>query len=69
MATSVFSEQPASHTDIMVKVEIRVCAAERDNVLYKWVSPKELAFLQALEKDDWAFSDASPQLKITIISK
>ena len=53
----------------MVKVEIRICAVDRDNVLYKWITLKELAFLQALEKDNWAFKGASPQLKITIISK
>ena len=53
----------------MVKVEIRLCAAERDNILFRWVSPKELAFLQALEKGDWAFKGASPQLQITIIGK
>lgn len=68
-ATSAFSEQPTRRTDIMVKVEIRLCAAERDNILFRWVSPKELAFLQALEKGDWAFKGASPQLQITIIGK
>lgn len=53
----------------MVKVEIRVCAIERDNILYKWVTEQQLAFLQALEKDNWAFKGAPPQLQITIISK
>ena len=68
-ATSICLEQPTVHNSIMVKVEIRICAAKRDNVLYKWITLKELAFLQALEKDNWAFKGASPQLKITIISK
>lgn len=50
----------------MVKVEIRICTEERDNIMFKWVNEKELAFLRSLESGQWAL--ASPKLKITVIS-
>ena len=52
----------------MVKVEIRMQGAVRDNILCKLVTEEQLSFLRTLEDDNWAFKVERPNLKITIIS-
>lgn len=53
----------------MVKIEIRIQGVVRDNIVCKWVTKEQLAFLRTLEDDNWAFKGERPNLKITIISK
>ena len=53
----------------MVKIEIRIQGVVRDNIVCKWVTKEQLAFLRTLENDNWAFKGERPNLKITIISK
>lgn len=50
----------------MVKIEIRIQGAVRDNTLCKWVTEEQLSFLRTLEDDNWAFKGERPNLKITI---
>ena len=38
----------------MVKIEIRIQGAVRDNIVCKWVTEKQLSFLRTLEDDKWA---------------
>lgn len=52
----------------MVKIEIRIQGAVRDNIVCKWVTEEQLSFLRTLEDDNWAFKGERPNLKITIIS-
>lgn len=51
----------------MVKIEIRIQGAVRDNIVCKWVTEEQLSFLRTLEDDNWAFKGERPNLKITII--
>ena len=51
----------------MVKIEIRIQCAARDNIVLKWVTEEQLSFLRTLEDDNWAFKGERPNLKITII--
>ena len=51
----------------MVKIEIRIQCAARDNIVLKWVTEEQLSFLRTLEDDNWAFKRERPNLKITII--
>ena len=51
----------------MVKIEIRIQGAVRDNIVLKWVTEEQLSFLRTLEDDNWAFKRERPNLKITII--
>ena len=51
----------------MVKIEIRIQGAVRDNIVFKWVTEEQLSFLRTLEDDNWAFKRERPNLKITII--
>nr|DAQ06053.1 MAG TPA: hypothetical protein [Caudoviricetes sp.] len=51
----------------MVKIEIRIQGAVRDNMVFKWVTEEQLSFLRTLEDDNWAFKRERPNLKITII--
>ena len=51
----------------MVKIEIRIQGAVRDNIVFKWVTEEQLSFLRTLEDDNWAFKGERPSLKITII--
>ena len=51
----------------MVKIEIRIQGAVRDNMVLKWVTEEQLSFLRTLEDDNWAFKRERPNLKITII--
>ena len=51
----------------MVKIEIRIQGAVRDNMVLKWVTEEQLSFLRILEDDNWAFKGERPNLKITII--
>ena len=51
----------------MVKIEIRIQGAVRDNMVLKWVTEEQLSFLRTLEDDKWAFKRERPNLKITII--
>lgn len=51
----------------MVKIEIRIQGAVRDNLVCKWVTEEHLSFLRTLEDDNWAFKRERPNLKITII--
>jgi hypothetical protein len=54
----------------MVKIEIRIQGVARDNIVCKWVTEEQLAFLRTLEDDNWAFKgEERPNLKITMISK
>ena len=51
----------------MVKIEIRIQSAVRDNIVCKLVTDEQLSFLRTLEDDNWAFKGERPNLKITII--
>ena len=51
----------------MVKIEIRIQGAVRDNIVCKCVTEEQLSFLRTLEDDKWAFKGERPNLKITII--
>ena len=51
----------------MVKIEIRIQCAARDNIVLKWVPEEQLSFLRTLEDDNWSFKGERPNLKITII--
>ena len=51
----------------MVKSEIRIQGAVRDNIVCKCVTEEQLSFLRKLEDDNWAFKEERPNLKITII--
>lgn len=51
----------------MVKIEIRIQGAVRDNIVCKWVTEEQLSFLRTLEDDNWSFKGECPNLKITII--
>ena len=51
----------------MVKIEIRIQGAVRDNIVLKWVTEEQLSFLRTLEDDNWSFKGERPNLKITII--
>lgn len=51
----------------MVKIEIRIQGAVRDNIVCKWVTEEQLSFFRTLEDDNWAFKGERPNLKITII--
>ena len=51
----------------MVKIEIRIQGAVRDNMVCKCVTEEQLSFLRTLEDDNWAFKRELPNLKITII--
>ena len=51
----------------MVKIEIRIQCAVRDNIVCKWVTEEQLSFLRTLEDDNWAFKGERTNLKITII--
>lgn len=51
----------------MVKIEIRIQGAVRDNIVCKLVTEEQLSFLRTLEDDNWAFKGERPNLKITII--
>ena len=51
----------------MVKIEIRIQGAVRDNIACKLVTEEQLSFLRTLEDDNWAFKRERPNLKITII--
>ena len=51
----------------MVKIEIRIQCAVRDNIVCKLVTEEQLSFLRTLEDDNWAFKGERPNLKITII--
>ena len=51
----------------MVKIEIRIQCAARDNIVLKWVTEEQLSFLRTLEDDNWAFKRERPNIKITII--
>ena len=51
----------------MVKIEIRIQGAVRDNMVCKLVTEEQLSFLRTLEDDNWAFKRERPNLKITII--
>ena len=51
----------------MVKIEIRIQCAARDNIVLKWVTEEQLSYLRTLEDDNWAFKRERPNLKITII--
>ena len=51
----------------MVKIEIRIQGAVRDNMVLKWVTEEQLSFLRTLEYDNWAFKRERPNIKITII--
>ena len=51
----------------MVKIEIRIQGAVRDNIVCKLVTEEQLSFLRTLEDDNWAFKGERPTLKITII--
>ena len=51
----------------MVKIEIRIQCAARDNIVLKLVTEEQLSFLRTLEDDNWAFKGERPNLKITII--
>lgn len=51
----------------MVKIEIRIQGAVRDNIVFKWVTEEQLSFLRTLEDDNWAFKRERPNIKITII--
>ena len=57
----------ASLIEEMVKIEIRIQGAVRDNMVLKWVTEEQLSFLRTLEDDNWAFKRERPNLKITII--
>ena len=51
----------------MVKIEIRIQGAVRDNIVFKWVTEEQLSFLRTLEDDNCAFKGERTNLKITII--
>ena len=51
----------------MVKIEIRIQGAVRDNMVLKWVTEEQLSFLRTLEDDNWSFKGELPNIKITII--
>ena len=51
----------------MVKIEIRIQGAVRDNIVCKLVTEEQLSFLRTLEDDNWAFKRERPNIKITII--
>ena len=51
----------------MVKIEIRIQGAVRDNIVCKLVTEEQLSLLRTLEDDNWAFKRERPNLKITII--
>ena len=51
----------------MVKIEIRIQGAVRDNIVLKCVTEEQLSFLRTLEYDNWAFKRERPNIKITII--
>ena len=51
----------------MVKIEIRIQGAARDNIVLKWVTGEQLSFLRTLEDDNWSFKGERPNIKITII--
>ena len=51
----------------MVKIEIRIQCAARDNIVLKWVTEEQLSFLRTLEEDNWSFKGERPNIKITII--
>ena len=51
----------------MVKIEIRVQGAARDNIVLKWVTEEKLSFLRTLEDDNWSFKGERTNIKITII--
>ena len=51
----------------MVKIEIRIQGAVRDNIVLKLVTEEQLSFLRTLEDDNWVFKGERPYLKITII--
>ncbi len=38
----------------MVKIEIKIQGVVRDNIVCKWVTKEQLAFLRTLEDDNWA---------------
>ena len=51
----------------MVKIEIRIQGAVRDNIVCKWVTEEQLSFLRTLEDDNLSFKGERPNIKITII--
>ena len=51
----------------MVRIEIRIQGAVRDNIVCKLVTEEQLSFLRTLEYDNWVFKGERPNLKITII--
>ena len=51
----------------MVKIEIRIQGAARDNIVLKWVTEEQLSFLRTFEDDNWSFKGERPNIKITII--
>ena len=51
----------------MVKIEIRIQGAVRDNIVCKLVTEEQLSFLRTVEDENVAFKVERPKLKITRI--
>ena len=51
----------------MVKIEIRIQGAVRDNMVLKWITEEQLSCFSTLEDDNWSFKGERPNIKITII--